>query len=138
MQALETLLNGQTFDFSGGAPFEPVNSVHTGALNGRKGGDAFDDVPGKPLEIRYMPNHEALDAGEKLNNNTDKTRVIFWSDMANHVVELLTSGQIPDKVKNSPRDITPNDIAILVNSHADAEEAVRYLRSAGSCSAIQG
>ena len=50
--------------------------------------------------------------------------------MANHVVELLQHGNIPDKksvADGTTRAITPNDIAILVNSHSDAESAVRYL-----------
>jgi exodeoxyribonuclease V beta subunit len=133
LQALETLLAGQDFDISGDAPFVSVSHVRTSALSLRNSETSPIHLPGKPLEIRYIANNSDLGAHDKENNNTGLVKPIFWRDLANHVVELLTHAQLPDKHsvnRSSIRDITPSDIAILVNSHGDAEEVVRYLSEA--------
>lgn len=133
LQALETLLAGQDFDISGDAPFVPVSHVRTSALSLRNSETSPIHLPGKPLEIRYIANNSDLGADGKENNNTGLVKPIFWRDVANHVVELLTHAQLPDKHsvnRSSNRDVTPSDIAILVNSHGDAEEVVRYLSEA--------
>ena len=134
LQALETLLAGQDFDISGDAPFVPVSHVRTSALSLRNSETSPIHLPGKPLEIRYIANNSDLGADDKKNNNnTGLVKPIFWRDVANHVVELLTHAQLPDKHsvnRSSNRDVTPSDIAILVNSHGDAEEVVRYLSEA--------
>ncbi len=125
-------------------PFEKVESIENGSVSSTSV-HAPPNVPGSPLEIRYLANHLVLGShtvpgsikngkiGEPKITNNDSTEVqrIFWRDMANHVVELLQHGNIPDKksnTENGTRAITPNDIAILVNSHSDAETAVQYLR----------
>jgi len=146
LTALESLLNNNTFDAAGNVPFV---SVHAAKNNEHGAVTAIStpapaNVPGAPLEIRYLANHPDLGAKEepgkikkdgtpgksKLFNN-DKSHVqrIFWRDVANHVVELLQHGNIPDKKAGggATRAISPNDIAILVNSHTAAETVVRYL-----------
>ena len=147
LTALETFLDDNTFDAAGNVPFISVNAAKAnehGAITSIAN-PVIANVPGAPLEIRYLANHPDLDAREEpgktkkdgtrgkskfLNNDKAKVQRIFWRDVANHVVELLQSGNIPEKksaVAGATRAITPNDIAILVNSHSAAETAVRYL-----------
>lgn len=141
LTALEMLLKNNTFDTAGNVPFVPVNAAkknENGAVT-TISVPAPANVPGAPLEIRYLSNHTDLDAGisknkkgaeTAMNNDGSRVQRIFWRDAANHIVELLQHGQIPDKkstTDGATRAITPNDIAILVNSHSDAEAAVRYL-----------
>ena len=140
LTALERLLKGNTFDTAGDVPFVSVNAAKKNE-NGAVTSTSIPpnpNVPGAPLEIRYLSNHSDLNAGIRtttngstiINNDGAQVQRIFWRDMANHVVELLQHGNIPDKkatIEGAVRAITPNDIAILVNSHSDAESAVRYL-----------
>ena len=140
LTALERLLEGNTFDSAGDVPFVSVNAAkknENGAVTSISV-PPNPNVPGAPLEIRYLTNHSDLNAGIRttkkgstiINNDAAQVQRIFWRDMANHVVELLQHGNIPDKksvADGTTRAITPNDIAILVNSHSDAESAVRYL-----------
>jgi len=139
--ALETLLNNNTFDTAGKVPFVRVNAAEkneNGAITSISV-PPIPNVPGAPLEIRYLANDPKLYAGTRINKDKSVTALnndgslvqrIFWRDMANHVVELLQHCNIPDKksaIDGTTRAVTPNDIAILVNSHSDAETAVRYL-----------
>jgi exodeoxyribonuclease V beta subunit len=147
LTALETLLKNNTFDTAGNVPFVPVNAAkknEDGAITSISV-PPNPNIPGAPLEIRYLANDpkagahtepgSILKSGKigkpKISNNeSGLVQRIFWRDMANHVVELLLHGNIPDKKSSTDgatRAITPNDIAILVNSHSDAETAVRYL-----------
>ena len=147
LTALKTLLNNNHFDAAGEVKFKDVKAApknKNGALTSISV-SASVNVPGAPLEIRYLANDKELGAHTKpgsvlKSGKTGKPKVfhnesmlvhrIFWRDVANHVVELLQHGNIPDKKSKTPgatRAITPNDIAILVNSHSDAETAVRYL-----------
>lgn len=146
LTALEALLKNNTFDTSGNVPFVPVNAAkknENGAVTSISV-PPNPNVPGAPLEIRYLANDPNVGAHTEpgsmkkgkmgdpkvTNNSSAEVQRIFWRDMANHVVELLQHGNIPDKkstTENATRSITPNDIAILVNSHSDAETAVRYL-----------
>ena len=141
LAALETLLKNNTFDTAGSVPFVPVNAAkknENGAITSISV-PPNPNVPGAPLEIRYLANDPNVGAGTRTDKNGRNTEVnndgslvqrIFWRDAANHIVELLQHGQIPDKkstTDGATRAITPNDIAILVNSHSDAESAVRYL-----------
>ena len=150
LTALEALLNKNTFDGAGNVPFMSVNAAKNnehGAIIAQSA-TAPTSVPGAPLEIRYLANDADLEAREELgkikkdgkpgksnffNNDNFLVQHIFWCDVANHVVELLQHGSIPDKTTTevgATRAITPNDIAILVNSHNDAKTAVRYLLKA--------
>jgi exodeoxyribonuclease V beta subunit len=141
LAALETLLKNNTFDTAGNVPFVAVNAAkknENGAITSISV-PPNPNVPGAPLEIRYLANDPNVGAGTRTDKNGRNTEVnndgslvqrIFWRDAANHIVELLQHGQIPDKkstTDGATRAITPNDIAILVNSHSDAESAVRYL-----------
>ena len=143
LTALETLLNvaNSHFDTAGEVEFKHVEAApknKNGAVTSNSV-SASPNVPGAPLEIRYLANDPKLGTGPTtdkrgvttdMNNDGALVRRIFWRDVANHVVELLQHGNIPDKKSKTPgatRAITPNDIAILVNSHSDAETAVRYL-----------
>ena len=148
LTALETLLADTKFDVSGDVEFEKVNPAdrNKGTKIGSKSNPKlFENVPGAPVELRYLSNYSKLEAdpgkvdekGELKNvNNNDSAKVerIFWQDCANHVVELLNDGEIPDKESqkiSAMRAIKPSDIAILVNSHLSAETAVNYLLASG-------
>lgn len=147
LTALKTLLNNNHFDAAGEVEFKDVKAApknKNGALTSISVSPSAN-VPGAPLEIRYLANDKKLGAHTKpgsvlesgetgkptvFHNESMLVHRIFWRDVANHVVELLQHGNIPDKKSKNPgatRAITPNDIAILVNSHSDAETAVRYL-----------
>ncbi len=141
LTALETLLKNNFFDSAGNVPFVPVNAAkknEDGAVTSISV-PPNPNVPGAPLEIRYLANDPKLNAETRINKDKSVTALnndgslvqrIFWRDLANHIVELLQHGDIPDKKSSTDgatRTITPNDIAILVNSHSDAETAVRYL-----------
>jgi len=141
LTALATLFKDNTFDTAGNVEFVPVSA----AKKNEKGAVTSisvppnPNVPGAPLEIRYLANFsdpgtetgaDKKDVKTPMNNDASRVQRIFWRDVANHVVELLQHGNIPDKKSSTDgatRAITPNDIAILVNSHSDAETAVRYL-----------
>ena len=135
LTALETLLSGTQFDASGAVSFAPVKAASKNALGALSSASAvppYRHVPGAPLEIRYLANDPLLgaNADKPSNNDAPQVRRVFWRDVANHVVELLTDGLLPDKtsdVDGAVRRIIPSDIAVLVNSHSDAETAVRYL-----------
>jgi exodeoxyribonuclease V beta subunit len=147
LTALDSLLKNNTFDGAGNVPFVSVHAAKSnenGAVTAVSS-PAPNNVPGAPLEIRYLANHPDLGAREEpgkkkndgtpgktrfFNNDKENVQRIFWRDVANHIVELLEHGNIPDKKAGggATREITPNDIAILVNSHAAAETAVHYLR----------
>ena len=141
--ALDSLLLGTQFDVAGDVSFKSVNpsarnkDTRTGSRTEPR---IYNNVPGAPLELRYLSNDPDLGAGEtpgkptKNNNNGYQVRRIFWRDTCNHIVELLSDGSIPDKeseMPSKPRAIKPSDIAILVSSHRDAETAVNYLRDSG-------
>ena len=147
LTALKALLaENKYFAPNNKVPFEAVKAAEKNKSGAITSGASIPlaNVPGAPLEIRYLANHPDLGAreepGEKKNDgtlgkpksfNNDKEQVqrIFWRDVANHIVELLQHGSIPDKKAGDSvtREISPNDIAILVNSHAAAETAVHYL-----------
>jgi exodeoxyribonuclease V beta subunit len=147
LTALKTLLSNNHFDAAGEVEFKDVKAASknkNGAVTSISV-SASANVPGAPLEIRYLANDKKLGAHTKpgsvlesgrtgkptvFHNESMLVHRIFWRDVANHVVELLQHGNIPDKKSKTPgatRAITPNDIAILVSSHSDAETAVRYL-----------
>jgi exodeoxyribonuclease V beta subunit len=143
--ALEKLLINKDFAEGKAAEFtevEPAERNRPGALTTNSSSPPLS-IPGAPLEIRYLSNNETLGAemvkdkagNVKWANNNDGYSVdrVIWLDIANHVVELLQHGNIPDKSTDfpyTPRPISPNDIAILVNGHNDAETVVRYLNDA--------
>jgi len=148
LAAIETLLTGEQFDVDGEVKFghvDPAERNKDTRVGSKSNPKLFENVPGAPFELRYLSNYSELDAapgevnkkGERKNvKNNDSTKVdqIFWQDCANHVVELLNDGQIPDKDSkeiDAMRSIKPSDIAILVNSHRNAETAVNYLLASG-------
>lgn len=135
LTALETLLQNNTFDTAGNVRFVSVKAAkkkEDGSIISNSN-PTNSNVHGAPLEIRFLAND--IQAGARTepkisNNESGLVQGIFWRDVANHVVELLQHGHIPDKkatTDGATRAITPNDIAILVNSHSDAETAMRYL-----------
>lgn len=152
LSALDSLLLGTQFDVAGDVSFKSVipsarnKDTRVGSRTEQR---VYNNVPGAPLELRYLSNDPDLGAGEspgkpnkdgkpgapkKNNNDGYQVRRIFWRDTSNHIVELLSDGRVPDK--KSPesgalRMIRPSDIAILVSSHRDAETAVNYLRDSG-------
>ena len=152
LSALDTLLLGTQFDVAGDVKFksvDPSSRNEDTRVGSKTEQPVYKHVPGAPLELRYLSNDPDLGAGEtpgkrlkdgklgepkKNNNDGYQVRRIFWRDTCNHIVELLSDGLIPDKKSELPdksRAIKPSDIAILVNSHRDAETAVNYLRDSG-------
>ncbi len=153
LSALDSLfLDDTQFDVAGDVKFKPVEPAAKNKntrVDSKSAPPVYDHVPGAPLELRYLSNDPALGAGEtpgepkkdgspgkpkKNNNDKYHVRQIFWRDACNHIVQLLSDGEIPDKKSEMPsksRAIKPSDIAILVNAHRDAETAVNYLRDSG-------
>lgn len=148
LAAIETLLSGEQFDVDGEVKFghvDPAERNKDTRVGSKSSPKLFENVPGAPFELRYLSNYSELDAapgevddkGKRKNvKNNDSTKVdqIFWQDCANHVVELLNDGLIPNKDSkeiDAMRSIKPSDIAILVNSHRNAETAVNYLLASG-------
>ena len=139
LTAVETLLKGKSFAEGNDVKFSHVDAAEmnkTGSIT-TTSSSAPSSVPGAPFEIRYLANNSekigAVWSGDKWTKNNDSYLAdrIIWRDVVNHVVELLRHGSIPDKDSGfpyTPRAISPNDIAILVNGHADAETVVRYLK----------
>jgi exodeoxyribonuclease V beta subunit len=145
LNALEILLQEKTFAEDNNIRFTHVNADEknkSGAVT-TNSESAPPSIPGAPLEIRYLSNNETLgaetgkdkDGNVKWANNNDGYEVdrIIWRDITNHIIELLQHGCIPDKESGFPytqRPIKPDDIAILVNGHKDAETVVSYLNDA--------
>lgn len=122
LDAVETLLTDQTFDIAQSVSFDHVNcdpEKRTGYF-------------ATPLEIRFLVEHPAFEITAGRGNGSDEVTTHFMADMANEVVQLLSTGtQIPDKhslVKGTMRTLRPKDIAVLVHSHNDAHVAVEALQ----------
>jgi len=145
LNALEILLQGKTFAEDDSIRFTHVDSDEknkSGAVT-TNSASAPPSIPGTPLEIRYLSNNDTLgaktekdkDGNVRWTNNNDGYEVdrIIWRDITNQIIELLQHGCIPDKESGFPysqRPIKPDDIAILVNGHKDAETVVSYLNDA--------
>lgn len=121
LDAVETLLSGQTFDISGSVSFEHVDcdpDKRTGFFS-------------TPFEIRYVGADDALGAVDDGGNDATDVTAHFMADLANEVVALLSSNTvIPDKSspeKGATRRLRPKDIAVLVHAHEDARAAVEAL-----------
>jgi exodeoxyribonuclease V beta subunit len=83
---------------------------------------------GAPLQIRWLPSHEELlDGGKSLK--VDIARPHIADDLANHVIQLLNSGQIHEK--KGPRPVQESDITILVRAKDDAIPVVEALQRHG-------
>jgi exodeoxyribonuclease V beta subunit len=144
LKALEVILENETFDVNGDVTFKPVNadvsnkSKMTYQLGVKDGVDAEANVPSTPMEIRWIPRSSSFEAKDKdpekgirrSNNAAEAVRTAFFSDMAARVVDILNWATIPDSdaTDGSPRAVKPSDIAILVDTHAEAREAVRSLQ----------
>ena len=122
LDAVETLLSGQTFDISGTVSFDHVDcdpDKRTGFFS-------------TPFEIRYVGADEALGAVDDGGNDASDVTTHFMADLANEVVSLLSSNSvIPDKSspeKGATRRLRPKDIAVLVHAHDDARAAVEALQ----------
>ena len=137
LEGLEHLLSKTEYDVSKSVKFEhvePAAANERGKVSAISEPAKFPNVPGAPLELRYLSNHENLQekikTGALTNNSQYKVSQIFFQDLTNHIVELLTDGKIPDKDKKNKgktRQIQPSDIAVLVRGHREAEEVVNYL-----------
>lgn len=83
---------------------------------------------GAPLQIRWLPSHEELlDGGKSLK--VDIARPHIADDLANHVVQLLSHGEIHEK--NGRRPVQESDITILVRAKDDANPVVDALQRRG-------
>ena len=121
LDAVETLLSGQTFDIAQTVSFDHVNCDP----------DKRTGYFATPLEIRFLVEDSAFETTVGRGNASHEVTNHFMADMANEVVQLLSTGtQIPDKLsstKGAMRALRPKDIAVLVHSHDDAHKAVEAL-----------
>ena len=145
LKALEVILENETFDVKGDVAFKPVNAdpAKTNyALGVKDSADVEANLPSTPLEIRWIPRSPSFGAKDKdpntknsrkSNNAAEDIRTAFFSDAATRVVDILNWATIPDAdaADGSTRAVKPSDIAILVNTHAEAGEAVRSLQNFG-------
>ena len=137
LDALEVLLEKETFDVNGDVTFTKVEADSrrlTYALGASSESTTSNDVPGAPLEIRYLPDREELGGGPdgKYGNSTAAVEQIIYTDLTSRVIELLNGCVISDRKDNeeTQRPLLPSDIAILVFSHRVAEEITQRLRDA--------
>ncbi len=155
LEALDWLFNDTTGQNRGGFAFDPEERIRFGAVTPvRQGlvtiaapGDAAPkvDVTDSPLEIRWVKRDVNLIGDKKPLkskpgeppsypiNAADEVLQLFCDDVADRVVELLTYGNIPndkstDTGATATRRVIPRDIAVLVNSHKNADAVVRALR----------
>jgi exodeoxyribonuclease V beta subunit len=145
LKALEVILENETFDVKGDVTFKPVNadvsnkSKMTYQLGVKDGVEAEANLPATPMEIRWIPRSSSFEAKDKdpderysrkSNNAAELIRTTFFSDMAARIVDFLNWATIPDSdaTDGSMRAVRPSDIAILVDTHAEAREAVRSLQ----------
>jgi exodeoxyribonuclease V beta subunit len=124
--ALINVMNGLLGDFAFGdkaisyVQVESKAKCPPNALTG--GGDTF--------QIRWLPKHDELLSAEG-NLTGPIANPLIAVDLANHVVQLLEEGQITEKADKGPRRVQPNDICILVRSHAHADPLIAELRRRG-------
>jgi len=95
-------------------------------------------IPGKPLEIRYVPPLEKLGAVRDSTtgrcrqwNSSPKVKDYIAEDVATRVIDLLNGALILERGGTEPRPLTPADIAVLVRGKAGATEFVSALRQRG-------
>lgn len=92
-----------------------------------------------PVEIRWVPrdtrlngNKPRLKNGKQAQNTSSLVNDAFRIDLADCIVELLRHGRLPvdaDTTESLPtRAVRPADIAVLVNSHNQADDVVAALR----------
>lgn len=122
LDAVETLLTGQTFDIAQTVAFEHVEcdpDKRTGYFS-------------TPLEIRFLGSEQTKVDGSPKGNTAESVMPHFMADLANEIVHLLSSDiHIPDKsapTKGATRPLRPRDIAVLVHAHSDAHDVVEALK----------
>jgi exodeoxyribonuclease V beta subunit len=124
--ALIGVMNGLLGDFAFGdkaISYVQVKSKAKCPPNALMGG-------GNTFQIRWLPKHDEL-LSAKGNLTGPIADPLIAVDLANHVVQLLEEGQITEKPDKDPRRVRPNDICILVRSHAHAEPLIAELRRRG-------
>ena len=128
--------SGFPFDGSGAARFVPVKPDTS--KNGVFGLDASTNPPAEfstaPVEVRWIASDPRLH-GSRGVNLAPATESAIYADIATKVIELLRHGTLPDRNRSengdsATRRVTPADIAILVDVHADADNVMSALRAA--------
>jgi exodeoxyribonuclease V beta subunit len=99
----------------------PVSAEHSGRM--------VDAVA--PVRLRVLPRD-----GIALNNNgtakAGEVKVAIGRDLAKEVVALLSgSAQVRPRDNSTERNVLPGDIAVLVRTHKQAQQAQSCLRAAG-------
>ncbi|MGA0863945.1 MAG: UvrD-helicase domain-containing protein [Ilumatobacteraceae bacterium] len=137
--ALERLFTNESgvgfpFDAAGGVAFVPVVADDSKA-SGLSLDTTSVNVTDAPVEIRWVPRDLRLNGNKRLKagglgqNKAETIRETFRADLADRVVELLQHGHLPDSTTpGARRTVTPSDIAILVNTHDEADAIVEALR----------
>lgn len=136
LERLFTNVSGEGFPFdaAGGVAFVPVVADDT-----KSAGLSLDsssiEVTEAPVEIRWAPRDLRLNGNKRLKagglglNKAENIRETFRADLADRIVELLRHGHLPDSAKpGTRRTVTPSDIAVLVNTHDEADAIVEALR----------
>lgn len=125
-----------SFDPDGMIRFSPVSSNKQGivAVPDRRDVERGSGLSDSPFEIRWVKRDPNLGEVDQANRSDDVLN-LFLEDTADCIVQMLSSGRIPDDKVETENDgektlraVTPRDIAVLVNSHSNADAVVRALR----------
>ncbi|MEN9824011.1 MAG: hypothetical protein RLZ04_2437, partial [Actinomycetota bacterium] len=106
------------------SPVEPREGAPRRTLSG---------VDGEPLAVRWVP----IDERWKYSSNgrkgvyTEPVRRAITQDLARYVIGLLENGRLAADGAESPKRVTPSNIAILVGSHSEAQTVVSTLARVG-------
>lgn len=124
LSATEALLDGVTFGDERIA-FDPVAPApaHATRRLGHRGGGWF-----APLSLRLATAPE-LRTKDGDGVRADAARPAIWGDLVAEVRELLDEAELPDG--DTTRPLRPDDIAVLVRSNSDADQALAALTAQG-------
>ncbi len=122
LRAIETLLNGSTFGHDS-IRFVPVDAApgHEDLRIRRS-----DEQPIPALSIRLAVGPDIRRTAKSGEIQADAARDAIHDDLVTQVSQLLATATIPGD-DESPRTVSPSDIAVLVLSRRNAEEVRQRL-----------
>ena len=86
-------------------------------------------IDGAAVQLRAVQPHESLRTRGGKELGMPHVRTLVLADLVGQTIELLDNVEIEDL--GGPRRVRPGDIAVLVPSHADAENVAEAMRRAG-------